>query len=112
MLTIESLSIQLGEFSVQDISLEIADGEYFILIGPTGAGKTVLLETIAGIHRPETGRIILDGEDITEREPRNRNIGMVYQDYMLFPHLTVAGNIAFGLRQQRVPARVQDDAVR
>jgi len=111
MLTIESLSTRLGEFSVQDISLEIADGEYFIIIGPTGAGKTVLLETIAGIHRPETGRIILDGEIITERESRNRNIGMVYQDYMLFPHLTVAGNIAFGLRQRRVSARGQEDAV-
>ena len=111
MLSIESLSIRLGEFSVQEICLEIPDGEYFIIIGPTGAGKTVLLETIAGIYRPETGRIVLDGKDITRLEPRDRNIGMVYQDYMLFPHLTVAGNIAFGLRQRRVSERRQEDAV-
>ena len=112
MLSIESLSIRLGEFSVRDISLTIPDGEYFIIIGPTGAGKTVLLETIAGIHPPESGRILLDGTDITALEPRDRNIGMVYQDYMLFPHLTVAENIAFGLRQRRVLKREQEDAVR
>lgn len=102
VLRIESLSISLGEFSVQDVSLEIRPNEYFIILGPSGAGKTVLLETIAGIHTPEAGRIFLDGREITGTEPRSRNIGMVYQDYMLFPHLTVEENIAFGLRQRRV----------
>ena len=111
MLRIESLSITLGEFSVHDVSLEIRPDEYFIILGPTGAGKTVLLETIAGIHTPHTGRIFLDTEEITQREPRERNIGMVYQDYMLFPHLTVEENIAFGLRQKKVPVHEQHNRV-
>jgi molybdate transport system ATP-binding protein len=103
VLRIESLSISLGEFSVRDISLEIRPGEYFIILGPTGAGKTVLLETIAGIHTPASGRILLGDKEITSTEPRLRNIGMVYQDYMLFPHLTVEDNIVFGLRQRKIP---------
>ncbi len=107
MLRIESLSITLGEFSVRDVSLEIRPGEYFIILGPTGAGKTVLLETIAGIHTPDSGMIILGDEEITATEPRLRKIGMVYQDYMLFPHLTVEDNIAFGLRQRKVPKEEQ-----
>lgn len=102
MLRIESLSITLGDFSIRDVSLEIRPNEYFIILGPTGAGKTVLLEVIAGIHVPEKGRIFLDGRDITSTEPRLRRIGMVYQDYMLFPHLTVRDNIAFGLRQRKM----------
>jgi len=101
VLRIESLSITLGEFSVRDVSLEIQSGEYFIVLGPTGAGKTVLLETIAGIHTPESGKIFLGSREITSTEPRSRNIGMVYQDYMLFPHLSVQDNIAFGLRQKK-----------
>ena len=104
MLRIESLSITLGEFSVRDVSLEISSNEYFIVLGPTGAGKTVLLETIAGIHAPDSGKIFLGNREITACEPRERNIGMVYQDYMLFPHLTVEENIAFGLRQKKIPA--------
>ena len=107
MLRIESLSIRLGEFSVWDVSLEIRPGDYFIILGPTGAGKTVLLETIAGIHTPESGRIILGGKEITSTEPSLRNIGMVYQDYMLFPHLTVEENIAFGLRQRKISSDKQ-----
>jgi len=107
VLHIESLSITLGEFSVQDVSLEIRPGEYFIILGPTGAGKTVLLETIAGIHTPESGRIILGDKEITSTEPRLRNIGMVYQDYMLFPHLTVEENITFGLRQRKISSDKQ-----
>jgi molybdopterin-binding protein len=103
VLRIESLSITLGEFSVRDVSLEIQSNEYFIILGPTGAGKTVLLETIAGIHAPESGKIFLGDREITSTEPRLRNIGMVYQDYMLFPHLTVADNIAFGLNQKKIP---------
>ncbi len=103
MLRIESLFIALGEFSVRDVSLDIRQGEYFIILGPTGAGKTVLLETIDGVHTPESGKIILGDKEITATEPRLRNIGMVYQDYMLFPHLTVGDNIAFGLRQKKIP---------
>jgi len=107
VLHIESLSITLGEFSVRDVSLEVQSNEYFIILGPTGAGKTVLLETIAGIHTPDSGRIFLGDREITSTEPRSRNIGMVYQDYMLFPHLTVEDNIAFGLRQRKIPVDEQ-----
>lgn len=111
MLCIESLSLRLGEFMLRDVSLAVQPGEYFIVIGPTGAGKTILLETIAGIHRPDSGRILLDGREITTLEPRERKVGMVYQDYMLFPHLTVRENIAFGLKQQNVPKKDQHRAV-
>ena len=95
---IKGLWVELEEFRLCDINLDIAAGEYFIVLGPTGAGKTVLLETIAGLHRPRRGRILLAGEDITHAPPERRGIGFVYQDYALFPHLSVAGNMAFGLR--------------
>ncbi|MFA5332781.1 MAG: ATP-binding cassette domain-containing protein [Methanoregula sp.] len=107
MLRIESLTITLGEFTVRDVSLEIRPDEYFIILGPTGAGKTVLLETIAGIHVPDAGKIFLGDREITATEPRLRNIGMVYQDYMLFPHLTVEENIAFGLKLRKVSREEQ-----
>ena len=107
MLRIESLTITLGEFTVRDVSLEIRPDEYFIILGPTGAGKTVLLETIAGIHAPDAGKIFLGGREITATEPRLWNIGMVYQDYMLFPHLTVEENIAFGLKLRKVSREEQ-----
>ena len=107
MLHLDSLSVNLGGFQVQDLTFSVGKGEYFIILGPTGAGKTILLETIAGIYPSESGRIILEGEDVTSKEPRLRNIGMVYQDYMLFPHLTVEENISFGLRQKKVPLEEQ-----
>ena len=103
-LKIQGLSKSLGEFHLRDVNLEICDSEYFIILGPSGAGKSILLETIAGIHRPDSGRIILDGADITDHPARLRNIGMVYQDYMLFPHLTIEKNIGFGLKQLGRPA--------
>jgi molybdenum ABC transporter ATP-binding protein len=111
MLRIESLSVALGEFQLRNVSLEVRAGEHFAVLGPTGAGKTVLLETIAGIHEPDAGRIFLGDREITATEPRFRRIGMVYQDYMLFPHLTVEENIAFGLRQRRVPSADRRAAV-
>jgi len=95
---IKGLWVELEEFRLCDVNLDIAAGEYFVVLGPTGAGKTVLLETIAGLHRPFRGRILLAGEDITHAPPERRGIGFVYQDYALFPHLSVAENIAFGLR--------------
>lgn len=101
----------MGDFAMQDVSLEVRPGEYFIILGPSGAGKTVLLETIAGIHVPDTGKVFLAGKEITSSEPRSRNIGMVYQDYMLFPHLTVGDNIAFALRQKKIPPKEQQAIV-
>jgi ABC-type Fe3+/spermidine/putrescine transport system ATPase subunit len=96
-LEIQGLSKTLGDFHLNDVNLTIEDSEYFIILGPSGAGKSILLETIAGIHSPDSGRIILDGVDITDLPARLRHIGMVYQDYMLFPHLDVEQNIGFGL---------------
>lgn len=103
MLRIENVSKSLGEFRIDDVCLSIDDGEYLVILGPTGAGKTILLETLAGIHFPDSGRIYLGERDITHLAPRVRNTGMVYQDYMLFPHLSVEENIRFGLRYKRLP---------
>ena len=109
MLEIRDLSLSLGEFSLDGVDLTVADAEYFIILGPTGAGKTILLETLAGIYTPKTGTITLDGRNITRTDPRDRGIGMVYQDYMLFPHLTVGENVGFGLRQRGDdPARIRE----
>jgi ABC-type Fe3+/spermidine/putrescine transport system ATPase subunit len=103
MLRVENLSIRLGEFDLQDISFDVREGEYFVLLGPTGTGKTVLIECIAGLHRPRTGRIILNGRDVTDLPPEERGIAYVPQDYALFPNLTAFENIAFGLRVRKLP---------
>ena len=97
---IRDLWVELEEFRLCQINLDVAAGEYFVVLGPTGTGKTVLLETIAGLHRPRKGRILMDGRDVTDLPPERRGIGFVYQDYVLFPHLNVAGNIGFGLRMK------------
>ncbi|HHO56937.1 MAG TPA: ABC transporter ATP-binding protein [Thermoplasmatales archaeon] len=98
MIRIEDVSKKWENFALRNISLEIEKGEYFVILGPTGAGKTLLLETIAGFHEPDDGKIYVDGEDITHLPPNERKMGFVYQDYMLFPHMTVMENIAYGLR--------------
>ncbi len=98
MLKIEDIRLRLGGFILQNISLHVRPGEYLVLLGPTGTGKTVLLETIAGIHRPSLGRIRINGKDATRLPPENRNLGVVYQDYALFPNMTVKENIGFGLK--------------
>ncbi len=109
MLEIAGLSKRLGDFTLTDVNLTVADAEYFIILGPTGAGKTILLETIAGIYAPDAGTITLDGLDVTATDPKDREVGMVYQDYMLFPHLTVAENIGFGLLQRKTePTRIRE----
>ena len=103
LVQVRDVSIRLGEFAVHDASLDIARGEYFVLLGPTGAGKTVLLECIAGLHRPDRGDIYVDGERVNEMAPERRGLGYLPQDYALFPHLTVARNIGFGMRIRRKP---------
>lgn len=100
---VEGLCIQLGEFDLKDVTFEVAPGEYFVLLGPTGAGKTVLIECIAGLHQPAQGRIFLGEREVTHLKPEERDIGYVPQDYALFPHMTVKRNIAFGLRVRRIP---------
>ena len=101
MIELRGVSKHWREFSIKNITLEVKKGEYFVILGPTGAGKTLLLELIAGFHFPDEGRILIDGKDMTFSPPEERNIGFIYQDYMLFPHLTVEKNIAFGLRARQ-----------
>lgn len=101
MIEIQGLSIQLGDFHLKDINLSIEDGDYFVLLGPTGAGKTVLMECIAGIHRIRQGKICQDGADVTHLTPEERDLGYVPQDYVLFPFLNVMDNIAFGLKRTK-----------
>ena len=98
MISINDLSVQVGDFSLTDIDLQINDQEYFVILGPTGAGKTVLIEALAGLHRCRGGMILIDDVDMTSVPPEQRHIGYVPQDYALFPFTTVAGNITFGLR--------------
>jgi molybdate transport system ATP-binding protein len=103
MIEIRNISMTLDEFSLEDISLHVREKEYMVLLGPSGSGKTLLLETIAGIYRPAGGQILMEGKNITETPPGKRRIAMVYQDYMLFPHLTLEENIAFGLKTRKAP---------
>jgi spermidine/putrescine transport system ATP-binding protein len=88
--------------AVDDVSLKIAAGEFFSLLGPSGCGKTTTLRMIAGFEEPDLGRILLEGADVTLTPPPKRNVNMVFQDYALFPHMTVAENVAFGLKLKRV----------
>ena len=111
MVRVENVSKSLGEFFLKDVSIDINDGEYLMVLGPTGAGKTILLETIAGIYPPDKGRIYLNDVDITSLPPRKRNIGMVYQDYMLFPHLNVKKNIKYGLKSRKITREEADKRV-
>ena len=89
--------------AVDDVSLEIKKGEIFALLGGSGSGKSTLLRMLAGFERPTEGRIFLDGVDITDMPPYERPINMMFQSYALFPHMTVAQNIAFGLKQDKIP---------
>lgn len=92
-----------GQAAVQDVSFSARRGEFLTLLGPSGCGKTTTLRAIAGLAAPSAGRIVVDGQDIGRLPPHKRNIGMVFQSYALFPHLTAAENVAFGLRMRRAP---------
>ena len=103
-LDIEHLVKRYGDFhAVKDVSLSIADGEFLVLLGPSGCGKTTTLRMVAGFIEPTAGRVRLAGQDVTLLPPWKRNAGMVFQSYALFPHLTVAQNVAFGLEMRKLP---------
>ena len=91
--------------ALDSVSLTIAPGEFFALLGPSGSGKTTCLRLIAGFDQPDSGTILLDGEDVTNTPPFARNVNTVFQDYALFPHMTVAENVAYGLRVRGIAAR-------
>lgn len=103
-LVIDHVSKSFGSLrAVDDVSLTIAQGEAFSLLGPSGCGKTTLLRMLAGFERPDSGRILLGGQDLTALPPEQRPVNTVFQNYALFPHLSVWENIAFGLRMSRRP---------
>jgi thiamine transport system ATP-binding protein len=114
MLDVDDVSVRFGERTVLDgVSLHVGDGEIVAVLGPSGAGKSTLLRVVAGLLRPDSGRVLLEGIEITDRPAHLRNIGMMFQDDQLFPHLDVAANIAFGPRMHRwnasdVADRVED----
>ena len=101
-LKIESVSKMFDSFSLREVSLEVAEGEYFVLLGPTGAGKTVLLEVVMGFHRPDKGKILLNDRDVTNVPTDKRGIAYVPQNCPLFPHMSVFENVEFGLKMRRV----------
>ena len=99
---IQHLTKRFGSVTALDrLDLEIIPGELFFLLGPSGCGKTTLLRSLAGFYLPDDGRIFFDGEDVTQLAPHKRNTGMVFQSYALWPHMTVAENVAFGLEERR-----------
>ena len=113
-LRIEGLAKRFGDFvAVKDFHLEVERGEFVSLLGPSGCGKTTTLQMIAGFLDPSQGRIVLDGKDITQLRPEQRGMGVVFQSYALFPHMTVEQNISFGLEMRKlsrelVQKRIQD----
>src|SRR5215203_6598349 len=106
MLRFESVVKRFGGFTAVDgVTLDIGRGEFFALLGPSGCGKTTLLRMIAGFETPDSGRIVIDGVDMTAVPPYRRPVNMMFQSYALFPHLDVAGNVGFGLRQEGMERR-------
>ncbi len=103
MLHVENLTVRSGEFVLRDVSLKLERGECGVVVGPSGAGKSTLIEAIAGLRTIEGGRIFLEGHDITDLPPEQRNISFVPQDYALFPHLTVKGNIFLAPKLLKLP---------
>ncbi|MBW1648715.1 MAG: ABC transporter ATP-binding protein [Deltaproteobacteria bacterium] len=108
MIRVENLSVRLPGFALDGVSFRVAPGEFFTILGPTGAGKTLILESIAGMVPIDGGRIRIDGRDVTELPPERRGIGIVYQDHALFPHLSVSRNIRYGLRYRAKAAEGDD----
>jgi len=103
-LDLQGLGKRYGDFhAVRDVNLQVADGEFLVLLGPSGCGKTTTLRMVAGFIEPTAGHVKLGGTDVTELPPWRRNAGMVFQSYALFPHLSVAQNVAFGLEMRKLP---------
>ena len=98
--------------AVDDLSLEIGDGEFMVLVGPSGCGKSTILRLLAGLEEVTDGEIVIDGVQVTDRTPKERDVAMVFQNYALYPHMTVAENLGFGLRLRRMPRAERDARVR
>src|SRR5947208_135 len=104
LVSFDRVTKRFGDFTAVDgLSLDIHEREFFALLGPSGCGKTTLLRLLAGFEAPDAGRVILAGQDLAGVPPYRRPVNMMFQSYALFPHMTVAGNVAFGLKQDRLP---------
>ena len=104
IITFENVTKRFGRMvAVDNVSLTIDEGEFFCLLGPSGCGKTTLLRMLAGFETPTEGRILIDGQDISNVPPNRRPVNMVFQSYAVFPHMSVADNVAYGLKIDRVP---------
>jgi len=104
LVSFEQITKRFGDFTAVDaVTLAIDDNEFFALLGPSGCGKTTLLRLLAGFETPDAGRVLLDGTDLAGVPPYRRPVNMMFQSYALFPHMTVAGNVAFGLKQDKLP---------
>lgn len=111
-LNLHEISKSYGTVKVLDLEhLEIAAGEFFSILGPSGCGKTTLLRILAGLTRPDSGRVLLGGEDITRQAPYRRGCGMVFQSFALWPHLTAGENVVAGLRSRGVPKSACEEQV-
>ncbi|MBV6656940.1 MAG: ABC transporter ATP-binding protein [Devosiaceae bacterium] len=105
LIRFEAITKRFGDFTaIDNVSLDIYEREFFALLGPSGCGKTTLMRMLAGFETPTEGRVLLDGEDISQVPPHKRPVNMMFQSYALFPHMSVADNIAFGLKQDGLPA--------
>ena len=112
LLEIRDLTCNFGAIrAVDGIDLNIAENEFFALLGASGSGKTTLLRMLAGFQKPSAGRVLLDGKDITDLPPERRPVNLMFQSYALFPHMTVAKNVAYGLEMERLPRREIDARV-
>ena len=100
---LESVTKAYGDVvAVDDLALEVAPGEFFTMLGPSGSGKTTTLRLIAGFELPDEGRVLLNGADVTRQPPYARDVNTVFQDYALFPHMTIGDNVAYGMKVKRV----------
>ncbi|MCX8176099.1 MAG: ATP-binding cassette domain-containing protein, partial [Candidatus Bathyarchaeota archaeon] len=112
MLKVENVSKHWGNFAISNVSFACKEEEYVVIMGPSGAGKTLLLQLIAGIEHPDDGKILINGVDVTNFPPEKREVGYVPQKYALFPHLNVYENIAYGLKARKLSNSEIDEKVR
>jgi molybdopterin-binding protein len=112
MLELKNISVNKGTFSLRSVSFTVEKGDYFILLGVSGAGKSMVLETIAGLVSPDSGSVLLNQHDITHEKIQHRRIGLVFQDHAVFPHMTVAENVGYPLYGKHIPPAAKKQKVK